>query len=114
MEALPFIALYINCTLRDLLHPGLPTINIGTLLLIATNSENIFSNKARFFEIPFPISTFLIINSFSKLIINNFYKMVLSYGIIKDMNHSEKNGEEIKIKCIGTSERYFTNTKIDN
>ena len=55
-EELPFIALFINWTLKDLLQPGLPTIKIGILLLIVTNNENILSNKALFFAIPFSSS----------------------------------------------------------
>ena len=51
-EASPFIDLLINWILKDLLHPGLPTINIGILLLIATNNEKILSNKALFCAIP--------------------------------------------------------------
>ena len=58
-DELPFIALFINWTLRDLLHPGLPTIKIGTLFIIVVNNENIFSSKALFLEIPFSNLIFL-------------------------------------------------------
>ena len=66
-DSSPFIALLINWTLKDLLQPGFPTINIGTLVLIATNNENMLSFKALFFAIPFSSSIFSIIyvSSFS-------------------------------------------------
>ena len=51
-ETEPCIDLFINCILKDLLQPGLPTINIGTLQLIEINKEKIFSNKALFCAIP--------------------------------------------------------------
>ena len=53
VDMLPFIALFINWTLKVLLHPGLPMVNIGIFVLIATNKENKFSNNALFFAIPF-------------------------------------------------------------
>ena len=42
----------INLTLKDLLQPGLPTINKGILLFMQTNKENKFSNNDLFFAIP--------------------------------------------------------------
>ena len=54
----PFIALNKSCTLKDLLQPGLPTINKGTFALTQENIVNKFSNKALFFAIPFFISIF--------------------------------------------------------
>ena len=61
----PFIDLLINWTLKDLLHPGFPTINIGTLLFMATNNEKILSNNALFFAIPFSRSILFTTNNSS-------------------------------------------------
>ena len=61
-EASPFIALNKSCTLNDLLQPGFPTINSGTLELTQTNKVKRFSSKALFFAIPIFISILLEIN----------------------------------------------------
>ena len=53
-EAVPIIDLYKSWTLRDLLQPGLPTINKGILELTHTNKVNKLFNNALFFAIPFP------------------------------------------------------------
>ena len=52
----PFIDFDNNWTLNDLLHPGFPTINKGTLAFMQTNKANIFSKRALFFAIPSFIS----------------------------------------------------------
>ena len=57
----PFIALNTSWTLNDLLQPGLPTINKGTLALTQANIVNKFSKSALFFAIPFFISIFFAI-----------------------------------------------------
>ena len=49
----PFIDLFINLRLKDLLHPGFPIINKGILLFIQQNNAKIFSNNALLFHIPF-------------------------------------------------------------
>ena len=64
-EFCPFIALHKNCTLNDLLHPGLPHIKTGILFITHTNKVNIFSSKAAFFAIPCGTSIWSIIYIFS-------------------------------------------------
>ena len=68
----PFILFKISSTLNDLLHPGFPTINKGILLLMQTNNEKMFSNKALFLAMPFGISILLAMK-FSSMV-GNFKK----------------------------------------
>ena len=52
-EYFPVIALSIKFTLKVLLHPGFPIINIGIFKLIDTNNKNKLSLKGLFSAIPF-------------------------------------------------------------
>ena len=88
-EVLPSIDFINNCTLKDLLLPGLPTMKIGTLVFIATNNEKIFSNKALFFAIPLSIFILLMTNcssfkgnsrkSFSLYILSKFWNILFIF-----------------------------------
>ena len=78
-EELPFIALLISCTLKDLLQPGLPTINIGTFVLIVINRANKLSKSALFLAIPFSNSIFLAMNFCSLFGRSKKFSYFLSY-----------------------------------
>ena len=73
----PLILFKIYSTLKDLLQPGLPTMNKGILLLMHTNKAKRFSNKALFFAIPFGISILLAMKYSS--LIGNFKKSLNLY-----------------------------------
>ena len=84
-ELSPFIDLNNSWTLKDLLHPGFPTINKGILAVTHTNNTNKLFNNASFFAIPGGILTLLMIyfSSFKgiskKFLLKLFLKVFLPF-----------------------------------